>query len=207
MKRLAILGASGHGKVVADAAIASGWREILFFDDAWPALEFVGPWPVTGTSADLMKSGDHVDAAIVAIGDNQTRLKKIRQISAMGIPLASIVHPAASVSSHAKIGAGSVVFAGAVVNAFAQLGLGCIINTGATIDHDCDLGDGVHASPGANLGGQVLVGAGTWIGIGACVKHCVTIGSNVVIGAGSAVVGDIDSGMQVVGVPARTVER
>lgn len=30
MKRLAILGAGGHGKVIADAALASGWEEIIF---------------------------------------------------------------------------------------------------------------------------------------------------------------------------------
>jgi hypothetical protein len=36
--RLAILGASGHGKVVADAAGLAGWDEVVFFDDAWPGL-------------------------------------------------------------------------------------------------------------------------------------------------------------------------
>ena len=38
MKTLAILGASGHGKVVADAALSTGlWQEVVFYDDAWPA--------------------------------------------------------------------------------------------------------------------------------------------------------------------------
>lgn len=205
MKRLAILGASGHGKVVADAAIAAGWGEIRFFDDAWPTLKHIGPWSVVGATNELLRDSDNVDGAIVAIGDNKTRLAKMRQIS-IGVPLTSIIHPAAVVSPYASIGIGSAVFAGAIVNAFARLGMGCIVNTGATIDHDCNLGDGVHVSPGANLGGQVVVGAATWIGIGASVKHCVSLGDHVVVGAGAAVVSDIVSGQSVVGVPARLLQ-
>ena len=206
MKRLAILGASGHGKVVADTAIAAGWSEIKFFDDAWPTLKHIGPWSVVGTTKELLQDSENVDGAIVAIGDNKTRLAKMRQIS-RGVPLVSIVHPAAVVSPYASIGIGSAVFAGAIVNAFARLGIGCIVNTGATIDHDCNLGDGVHVSPGANLGGQVVVGVATWIGIGASVRHCVSLGDHVVVGAGAAVVSDILSGQRVVGVPARLLKR
>lgn len=206
MKRLAILGASGHGKVVADAALAAGWKEVAFFDDAWPKLMTVGPWPVSGATEDLLRGRVQFEGAIVAIGNNSIRLEKLGQIEAGGIAIPTILHPASAVSPYAEIGAGSVVFAGGVVNAFARLGKGCIVNTGATIDHDCVLADGVHASPGAHVGGLVVVGAATWIGIGACIRHCVSIGENVVIGAGAAVIGDIESGQCVVGVPARSIQ-
>ena len=33
MKKLAIIGASGHGKVVADIALKNGYTEIVFLDD------------------------------------------------------------------------------------------------------------------------------------------------------------------------------
>jgi D-arabinose 1-dehydrogenase-like Zn-dependent alcohol dehydrogenase len=33
MKKLAIIGASGHGKAVADIAVKVGYEEILFLDD------------------------------------------------------------------------------------------------------------------------------------------------------------------------------
>ena len=205
MKRLAIFGASGHGKVVADAAIAAGWDEVVFFDDAWPTLAAVGPWAVSGATAELVRDRGDFEGVTVAIGNNSIRLDKMRQIEAAGIPLLSILHPASTVSPYAAIGAGTVVFAGGVVNAFAHLGKGCIVNTGATIDHDCLFADGVHASPGAHVGGQVIVGAATWIGIGACIRQCVSIGENVVIGAGAAVIGDIESGQCVVGVPAHSI--
>ncbi|NIQ11431.1 acetyltransferase, partial [candidate division KSB1 bacterium] len=53
MKRLAILGASGHGKVVADIAECCGWSEFFFFDDAWPKLQRNGRWSVQGNSQHL----------------------------------------------------------------------------------------------------------------------------------------------------------
>ena len=45
-RSLAILGASGHGKVLADTAMASGWRKIEFYDDAWPDKQANERWQI-----------------------------------------------------------------------------------------------------------------------------------------------------------------
>ena len=200
MRRLAILGASGHGKVVADAATAAGWDACLF-DDRWPLPE--GHWPLLGTTQHLVERLGEFDGVIVAIGDNATRLRLHRSLAAQGARLASIVHPRACISPHAELGAGSVVMAGAVVNVDARLGVACIVNTGATIDHDCQLGDGVHVSPGANLSGGVRVGDASWIGVGSCVKQGVTIGGLARVAAGAVVIHDVEDGATVLGCPAR----
>ena len=202
-KRLAILGASGHGKVVADAALKGEWDEIIFFDDAWPELTEVGPWQVIGNSRHLLERSLNFDGAVIAIGNNMIRLEKQHEVEQVGMQLVTIIHPSAIVSSYSKIGIGSVVFAGAVINAFATIGCGCIINTGSTIDHDCVLADGVHISPGAHLAGMVTVGKAAWIGIAASVNQCIHIGDHVMVGAGAAVINDIESDVTVVGVPAR----
>lgn len=206
MTRLAILGASGHGKVVADTAEVCGWSQIEFFDDAWPSRTSNGVWDVVGAGKDLLERAHEFDGVVVAIGDNAVRQSKLGALLAQGAAVATLVHPAAYVSRHASVGVGSVVFAGAVLNSGASLGAGGILNTGCSVDHDCTLGDSVHISPGARLAGGVAVGQCSWIGIGASVKQLITIGANVVVGAGAAVVADVDDGRTVIGVPARVLE-
>jgi len=203
MKQLAILGASGHGKVVADTAECCGWQSIDFFDDAWPSLGHNGVWPVAGNMTRLIERFAEFDGVVVAIGNNSIRHAKLLQLRAAGASLATLVHPAASVSRYASIGFGSVIFAGAVVNADASVGMGAVLNTGCSIDHDCVLGEAVHISPGAHLAGGVHIGDESWVGIGASVRQLVAIGKRVMVAAGAAVVGDIPDDVTVAGVPAK----
>lgn len=204
MKRLAILGASGHGKVVADAAELSGWNEIVFFDDAWPDVKSNSVWPVLGNTADLLESVSEFSGVAVAIGNNAIRLEKLNLLRNQGVALPAIIHPNSVVSRYAKIGDGSVVCAGVIVNADAQVGAGAILNTGCSIDHDCVLAEAVHISPGARLAGGTKVDACAWVGIGAVVRQLITIGADSVVGAGAAVVKDVPEGATVVGVPAQS---
>lgn len=205
MKRLAILGASGHGKVVADCAEMCGWESVSFFDDAWPDKQNNGKWPVVGDTNALLAHITEFDGVLVAIGNNAVREAKLRNFSARDAVLPVLVHPAAVVSRYAKIGAGSVVFAGAVVNVDCCIGRGAIINTGSTVDHDCVLGDAVHISPGAHLAGGVCVGDRSWVGIGSSVRQLVRIGCDVMVGAGAVVVADFLDGCTLAGVPARVL--
>lgn len=206
MKRLAILGASGHGKVIADAAAAAGWDDLVFYDDDWPRRRTNGRWTVAGDSAVLVDALDEHDGVVVGVGDNRTRLELMRRLTRSDAHLVSVVHPRAVISRYADIGDGSVAFAGAVINVDSRIGRGCIINTGATVDHDCTLADGVHLSPGAHLAGAVTVGEASWVGIGASVRQRVTIASDVTVGAGAVVVSHVPAAQTVVGVPARPVE-
>ena len=171
MKRIVLIGAGGHGRVVADIAAMLGYDVLGFLDQNWPELKNNGPWPVTGRAdkagfAETVQAGGEV---FVSIGDNRLR----QQVSKLlgGTKLPGLVHPSAVISPNATIAEGTVVVAGTVVNAFAAIGAGVILNTGCTIDHDCLIGDFVHVSPGANLAGKVTIGARSWVGIGAVVKE------------------------------------
>lgn len=203
MKRLAILGASGHGKVVADIAECCGWQHVDFFDDAWPELQQNGPWQIVGDTAVLLSSMANYDGIVVAIGNNAIRSQKLQDLKSDGACLVTLLHPTATISRYAFVGIGSVVMAGAIVNAGASIGVGAILNTGCSVDHDCTLGDAVHVSPGARLAGDVHVGDCCWVGIGASVRQGTTIGARTVIGAGAAVVNNLPDGVTAVGVPAR----
>jgi sugar O-acyltransferase (sialic acid O-acetyltransferase NeuD family) len=201
--RLAIVGASGHGKVVADTALECGWQDLAFFDDSAHPRDRFGEWPILGPTAALLASLSEYVGVVVAIGHNRTRISKARELSAAGANMVTLVHPRAYVARDVRLGAGTVVFAGATVQPGATVGVGVIVNTGATVDHDCVLADGVHICPGAHLAGGVSVGECAWLGIGCVVRQCISIGADVVVGGAAAVMMPVPDGITVVGVPAR----
>jgi sugar O-acyltransferase (sialic acid O-acetyltransferase NeuD family) len=206
MKSLAILGASGHGKVIADTAEVCGWDNIVFFDDEWPTIHSNGPWVIEGDYQQLLQRRSEFNGVLVAIGNNKVRHARLMELTSAGASLATLVHPGATVSRYAELGLGSVVFAGAVINAGVRIGLGAIINTACSVDHDCILGEAVHISPGARLAGGVGVGDRSWIGIGAAVRQLIKIGDDVVVGACAAVVRNVPDGVTVIGVPAAPIK-
>ncbi|ROT46368.1 acetyltransferase [Pusillimonas sp. NJUB218] len=205
MKRLALLGAGGHGKVVADMAGLVGWDKISFFDDAWPQLIRNGHWGIVGDSTVLLSRLSQFDGVLVSIGDCEMRWERHSVLQSAGAVMATIVHPAAIISPYATLGAGTVVMAGTVLNVDVAIGQAAIINTGATVDHDCRLGDAVHICPGAHLSGNVRVGNRSWVGVGAVVKQGIVIGEKALVGAGAVVVRNVAAGLTVVGNPARSV--
>ncbi len=205
--KCAILGASGHGKVIAEIAELNGFPEIHFYDDRWPKLLQVENWPVLGNSDTLFKKISNYANIVVAIGNNATRLEKYHRLFSLGAYCLPLVHPTAAVSHYACLGLGTVVMAGAVINPFSHIGRACIINTAATVDHDCLIADGVHISPGAHLAGGVEVAEASWLGIGCQIKQQVKIGSNVIVAAGATVIHDVLANQKVAGVPAKSICR
>ncbi len=202
---LLILGAGGHGRVVADVADESQeWSTIAFLDDNNGAGAHSHRWPIVGTFSDLVGCCDEFTHGIVALGDNSLRAKWTRRFAEVGLMPATIISRSAVISRFTKIGKGSVILGGTVVNTGATLGLASIVNSGASIDHDCVIGDGVHVAPGSHIGGDVCIGDRTLIGIGASVRNGVEIGSDVTVGVGAAVVSSIPSGCTAIGVPARS---
>jgi len=201
---LLVVGAGGHGKVVADAVMEMArWSRIGFVDDRSEHLKQVAGVPVIGRLADLMALRGEWSAAAIAIGDARRRLEVLEIVLGLKFELPVIIHPGAIVSRLAAVGVGTVVFAQAAINAGTTIGSGCIVNTGATVDHDCQLGDGVHIAPGANLAGDVTVGDRSWVGIGSAVLQGVSIGRDVMVGAGAVVLQDVPDAVTVYGIPAR----
>ena len=211
MTRVLIVGAGGHGHVVADALICSRREgsdlEAVGFVDDDPSLEgaTIMGLPVLGSTARLGRV-DH-DAVFVAIGDNVSRAQLFGRLVAAGERVVTIVHPRAVVAATARVGSGVLVCAGAVVNAAAVLGDNAIVNTGATVDHHCILGAHSHIAPGAHLGGGVEVGEGSLLGIASAVVPGRRVGRWCVVGAGAVVTRDLPDRVTAVGAPARIVRR
>lgn len=199
-EQILIVGAGGQGKVVADIAKLTGYKRIVFLDDNDEVKE-CGGYPVVGNSEDASCYQDY--DCILAIGNSKTRQKVMTSLQAMGMSMATLIHPSAIVASDVMIGEGSVVMAGAVISPGARIGRGCIINTCASVNHDCELGEFVHVSVGAHVAGTVTIGDHTWIGAGAIVSNNITITKECMIGAGAVVVTDLLETGVYIGVPAR----
>ena len=202
-KQVIVIGASGHGKVVAEIVLKCGDTLLGFLDDNEALPPAIAGIPVLGKAADYAKYPDA--SFVIGIGNSAVRKKIVRQLD--DVRWYTAIHPSAIITAlDTQIGAGSVVMANAVINPSAHIGEHCIINTAAVVEHDNRVGDFAHISVGAKLGGTVSVGAHTWVGIGATVSNNVSICDRCMIGAGAVVIRDIKESGTYVGVPARKIK-
>lgn len=202
MKRLIIIGASGHGKVVADIAKKNGYDSICFLDDD-ESLSLCGEYPVVGTGKDYIDYNCHM---FVAIGNAKIRKHLLEQLEDNNKPVVTLIHPDAVIAENVSIGAGTAVMAGAVINPDTKVGKGCIINTCSSLDHDNIIEDYAHISVGAHLAGTVHIGKNTWVGAGVTVSNNIDICNDCIIGAGAAVVKNIKESGTYAGVPAKRMK-
>lgn len=203
---LYVFGASGHGKVVAEAALRSGVHDVVGFLDDDPAK-----WKLRLLDLPVLGGLDALPATLAAValgvGSNRARLVLLHRLHERGVTVVSVLHPSSVVASGVSLGAGSYVGPGAVVHVDACVGRACILNSGSVVEHDNVLADGVHISPNAALGGNVEIGEGAHIGLGAAVLPGVTIGAWAVVGAGAVVTRPLPAGVVAAGVPARILRR
>ena len=200
---LVILGAGGHGRVVADAALAARvWHRVVATDrdparwggELLPGVQVLPLEEALGLA----------DAAWhVAIGSPEARERETLQLGARA--LATVTHPAAVVSPFAQVAPGCFIAAHGVVAPHARLRTGVIVNHGAVVDHDVSVGGFTHVAPRAALGGEVRVGRCVLVGAGAAVLSGMTVCDQVTIGAGAVVPSPIDEPGVYAGVPARRV--
>lgn len=179
-KSVVIVGASGHGKVVADIILKNKDNIVGFLDDNTELAESFAGFPVLGTTDQYQKYSDA--CFVIAIGNAAVREKLVKKLK--NVSWYTAIHPTAVISElGVNIGEGTVVMANAVINAGARIGKQCIINTGAVVEHDNQIADYVHISVGAKLAGTVTVGKSSWIGIGASVSNNLNICGACMIGA------------------------
>lgn len=202
-RRFIVVGAGGHGKVVAASIIASGDEVIGILDDD-PAqtgrivlgAKVLGPVEASFVPDDAV--------VILGIGSNHARRAIAQKLK---VRYASVIHPAAVVHPSVTIGAGTAVFAGAVIQPDSTIGEHTIVNTSASVDHDNAIGAFVHIGPGAHLSGTVTVRDGALIGIGSAVIPGMIVGEWATVGAGSAVVSSVPAGVKVAGCPAKPLNK
>ena len=205
-KKVVIIGAGGHAKVIADIIEKSGDEIVGFLDDNKKiGTTIINDYKVIGDLNNrfaMAVTKENLEF-IIAIGDN----KKREEIShSPNLKFYTAIHPSAQIGLDVEIQEGTVIMANACINSSAKIGKHCIINTGAIIEHDNIIEDFVHISPNVALGGTVKIGKSTHVGIGSTIKNNITICENCKIGAGAVVVKDIEKEGTYIGVPAKKME-
>lgn len=199
-KNVVIIGAGGHGKVVADIVQCSGDSVVGFLDDAKMPKESYEGFRYLGKVSEYYKYKDAF--FVIAIGNSNIREKIANQLE--NIKWYKAIHPKAVISKlDTVIEEGTVIMANAVINPGVRIEKHCIINTGAIIEHDNSIEAYSHISVGAKLAGTVKIGSHTWIGIGATVSNNVEICGKCMIGAGAVVVQNIIESGTYIGIPAK----
>lgn len=209
-KHILIIGAGGHGIVVADIIKAMAGQgaalSIRGFLDNDAAIQGKKRLDLPVIGPDTMLPDYPRDLVVVAVGDCRIREKIAARVKKAGNAFFTAIHPAAVISPSAEIGEGCMICANAVVNTESVIGDHVIINTGATVDHHNTIGSFCHLAPGSHTGGTVTIGRGTFAGIGANILPGISIGKGCVIGAGSVVTRDIEDGKVAAGNPARQIK-
>lgn len=214
MQDLVILGTGGNCLDIVDAVLAShtgpqppGFRVAGFLDDnpATHGTDICGI-PVLGP---LSKARELTASRFVnGIGSPGNFWKKPDIIAGTGVALdrfATIIHPAASVSTFAAIGPGTVLLQNVTVNARARLGAHVMVLPGAVISHDDDIGDYTCIASSATVAGGVKIGEGCYLGSNCSINVGVKLGRHTLVGMGAVVLKDMPERSVLVGNPARVL--
>jgi len=194
VKRIAVFGAGGHGRVVASIARDAGYDDILFIDDD-ASLAHAIPW-------ERFLSRTPMPVAL-GIGDNAARKKVYKKCCEANIEVVSLVHSSAVIADDVHLGEGTVVMPRVTVNTGTSVGEGCILNTGCIVEHDNRIGSFVHIAPGAVCAGNVRLEEGVHFGLSSCAVQQTTVGAYAFVGAGSVVVNDIPPRTLAYGIPCK----
>lgn len=210
-KKIIVIGAGGHGKVVLDALLVLG-ENVMGLVDSLESLHGLMLFDVKVLGGDSVLGNLSPETVQLANGvggarSTTARRKVYDMWIARGFAFTGLVHPRACIGRDVRLGAGVQIMAGAVVQAGATIGDNSIINTSASVDHDCVIGPHCHLAPGVVLSGGVTIDEGTHIGTGACIVQGVRVGKNAFVAAGAVVTADVDDNACVRGVPAAVYER
>ena len=213
MKKIVIIGASGHSKVVADIIFSrkKDFNEeieiVAFLDDNYKNLKYKEIFGIS-IIGDLNRIEDFDKESywfVIAIGNNHIRKKIFERYNKL--KYYTVIHPKAIIAKEVLIGEGTVIMANVVINSYSVIGKQCILNTASVIEHDNILENYVHISPNATLCGEVHVNNCSWVGATSVIKQQISIGENVIIGAGTVVIDDIEGNCTVVGNSGRIIKK
>lgn len=171
-KKVIVIGAGGHSKVIGEIIQSSQDELIGYLDDNITGENIIG------TIQDVLRlhEKDEKIEFIIGIGNNEVRNKIYQEYPQLNYYTA--IHPSAIISPSARVGVGTVIMANVVINSNTTVGDNCIINTATVIEHDCTIENGVHLSYRVTVGAGSIIGKEAYIDMGAIIARGVTVQSH-----------------------------
>lgn len=202
-----VIGAGGHAHPVVEMLDALGVEIAGLADRSLDVPTVLGHRVIVKIDdlASLSKRG--INDVVVAVGNNEVRVRLADYARSVGLGLPTIVHPTALVSPSASLREGVQIMARAFVGPKAVLERLVLVNTAAIVEHECYVGSGSHIAPGSVLCGAVRVGMKCLVGAGSTVVPGCTIGDRTIVGAGGVVADNLGADLVVGGLPARPLVR
>jgi sugar O-acyltransferase (sialic acid O-acetyltransferase NeuD family) len=211
MQDLVIVGAGGSSREIAGAVaeinrLRPQWNLLGFVDDD-PAKQgsLVDGLPILGTPAFL---AGHQAQVIVGVARWRTagiRREIVERLNLPAARYATVIHPSASVSSHATVGRGTAILQNVVITAGTTIGNHVVISQNVTMGHDQVVEDFVTIGAGAIIAGFAKLRSCSYVGAGAIVNTDVTVNEDALVGVGSVALRNVPAGRTVFGNPAQVL--
>jgi sugar O-acyltransferase (sialic acid O-acetyltransferase NeuD family) len=210
---IVIVGAANDGElavdVIEDINRVKPTYEILGFLDDAPAKQgnVVNGYPVLGPIA-RHSSLPSATRYVVTIASAKRSYWTKEIVAAMGLTsakTATLVHPQATVSRSATIGAGCIILAGVRINSRVHIGDFVLVEGNAWLGVGTQAHDYVIVTHDASISGNSILEEGCYLGANCSVIGNSRIGAWSVVGMGTVVLRDVPPRAVVVGNPARQI--
>ncbi|MCK4415364.1 MAG: hypothetical protein KAY32_17655 [Candidatus Eisenbacteria sp.] len=149
------------------------------------------------------------DAVAIGIGYRHCtfRGELAERLGAEGVPLATFIHPTATIDPTARLEPGAIVLTNCTVEMHAQVGANVFLSPRCFVSHEVSIGAHTYCAPAVTLAGHTRIGERCFLGIGTVTVDSVVIGDDVQSAAGSVIIREVPSGALVAGVPAEIKRR
>lgn len=205
LRNLLIVGAGGFGReVLGYIEDDNPLFNIKGFLDS--RLEILDKTPrgvgIIGDPLNYIPEPD--DVFMAAVGDPKQRHKFTSVLrDSHHADFATVIHPRANVSRHAKIMNGCIIAPQVGISVDTFIGEFSCIQEYTVIGHDAHVGNWCQINSHCTIAGGARIGNFVTIHPNSVITSNAVIGDGVIVGAGSVVIGKIPSGVTVMGNPAR----